>query len=142
MATISSPPGPYSKNNENVTCLRFLRKKFVTYENLRKLTKTYENLRKLTKTYENLRKLTKTYENLRKLTKTSTVSQEKSALSSSSLFFCTIVSFVKPSSPLKSPRDGFGSRETKSLPLSSGSFFDTFFSFFTPPPPKLDWRLF
>jgi hypothetical protein len=47
----------YSKNNENVTCLRFLRKKFVTYENLRKLTKTYENLRKLTKTYENLRKL-------------------------------------------------------------------------------------
>jgi hypothetical protein len=29
----------YSKNNENVTCLRILRKKSVTYENLRK---TYE----------------------------------------------------------------------------------------------------
>jgi hypothetical protein len=30
----------YSKNNENVTCLRIIRKKIVTYENLRK---TYEN---------------------------------------------------------------------------------------------------
>jgi hypothetical protein len=30
----------YSKNNENVTCLRIMRKKIVTYENLRK---TYEN---------------------------------------------------------------------------------------------------
>jgi hypothetical protein len=29
----------YSKNNENVTCLRFLRKKIVSYEKLRKLTK-------------------------------------------------------------------------------------------------------
>jgi hypothetical protein len=68
----------YSKNNENVTCLRFLRKKklTITYDNLRnlrKLTETYGNLRKLTETYENLRKLTKTYDtygNLRKLTKT------------------------------------------------------------------------